>query len=150
MEPLPRASGIDSTLALLRERYEFISKRCPRLGGDVFERRLGRPAICMRGAEAARVFYEAGPLHAQAGDAAEGADAAAGSRQRRAARRAAPGIARRCCSTCLGSDGSTGCSSCSQPIRAAAHQSRARWEGVGRASTGAASQALREDAVGYE
>lgn len=54
----PRARGIDNTLALMHEGYAFISNRCTELGVDAFETRLGgRKVICMRGEEAARLFY---------------------------------------------------------------------------------------------
>jgi fatty-acid peroxygenase len=40
--------------------YEFVSRRCARYGSDVFETRLlAEPTVCMRGAAAARVFYDA-------------------------------------------------------------------------------------------
>ena len=56
---IPRDPLPDATLALLREGYPFISRRCDRFGSDLFETRLMlRPAICMRGAEAARIFYD--------------------------------------------------------------------------------------------
>ena len=49
----------DSTLALLREGYHWIQGQCERHGSDVFRARLaGREVICMRGAEAARLFYD--------------------------------------------------------------------------------------------
>jgi fatty-acid peroxygenase len=49
----------DATLALLRDPYGYISRRCERLGTDVFATRLmGRPVVCMRGEEAARLFYD--------------------------------------------------------------------------------------------
>lgn len=58
MAQLPHDRLPDSTLAFVREGYEFISNRCRRYRSDVFETRLmSRPVICMRGAEAARVFY---------------------------------------------------------------------------------------------
>lgn len=58
---IPRDSGPDSTLALLREGYAFIPNRCRRYGTDVFETRLMlRRAICATGEEAAKVFYEPG------------------------------------------------------------------------------------------
>jgi len=39
--------------------YEFVSRRCARYGSDVFETRLlAERTVCMRGAEAARVFYD--------------------------------------------------------------------------------------------
>lgn len=57
--PLPVADDADMTLGLVREGYDFIGNRCARLGSDVFETRLfGSPAICMRGAEAAALFYD--------------------------------------------------------------------------------------------
>ena len=57
--PVPRDSAPDSTLALLRDGYEFIRKRARRHRSDVFETRLAlRPATCMTGVEAARAFYE--------------------------------------------------------------------------------------------
>ncbi|SEH10449.1 cytochrome P450 [Thermoleophilum album] len=56
---IPREKTLDSTVALLREAYEFIPRRARRYGSDVFETRLMlQPAICMTGAEAARVFYD--------------------------------------------------------------------------------------------
>ena len=58
---IPRDGSLDATLDLLRDGYGFISKRCRRFGSDVFATRLMlRPAICMQGEEAARVFYEPG------------------------------------------------------------------------------------------
>ncbi|MGV0761579.1 cytochrome P450 [Tistrella mobilis] len=55
---LPRAPEFDATLALLREGAGYISARADRLGTDVFRTRLAlRPVICMRGAEAAEIFY---------------------------------------------------------------------------------------------
>jgi fatty-acid peroxygenase len=51
--------GVDSTLALLRDGYRFISRRCDHYGSDVFTTRLlFEPTICMRGAAAAEVFYD--------------------------------------------------------------------------------------------
>lgn len=55
----PGRPGVDSTLALIADGYESISKRCERYGSDVFETRLlFEPTVCMRGAEAAEVFYD--------------------------------------------------------------------------------------------
>lgn len=49
----------DSTLALLRDPYRFVSRRAAELGDDVFETRLLlRRTTCMTGAEAARIFYD--------------------------------------------------------------------------------------------
>ncbi len=59
MSSIPSAKGIDSTLALLRNPYGFISDTCRDLEGDLFETRiLLQKTICMTGAAAAEVFYE--------------------------------------------------------------------------------------------
>lgn len=59
-DSLPRA-GADSTLALLREGYRFVSNRCERLGRDAFRTRLMlREVACMRGPDAAAAFYHPG------------------------------------------------------------------------------------------
>ncbi|MGY1839647.1 MULTISPECIES: cytochrome P450 [unclassified Modestobacter] len=58
---IPTLMTPDSTLALLREGYAFVSRRCDRLGTDAFRTRLLlQPAVCLRGAEAARLFYSGG------------------------------------------------------------------------------------------
>ena len=58
MAPIPRDRTLDSSLALLVEGYEFISNRCRELGSDVVETRLYlQPTICMRGRDAAELFY---------------------------------------------------------------------------------------------
>lgn len=55
---IPSDGAPDSTLAFLRDGYLFVSKRCDRLGSDLFSTRLMlRRAICMRGAAAAELFY---------------------------------------------------------------------------------------------
>lgn len=52
-DPLP-----DSTLALTRDPYRFISRRCLEYGSDLFETRLLlQRTICLRGREAAAMFY---------------------------------------------------------------------------------------------
>lgn len=49
----------DSTIALLRDPYRFVSRRSAELGEAVFETRLLlRRTTCMTGAEAAGVFYD--------------------------------------------------------------------------------------------
>ncbi|WP_424139811.1 cytochrome P450 [Roseomonas chloroacetimidivorans] len=59
MPEIPRAPGLDNTLSFLREAYSFVSRRCDRLGSDLFRTRIMlTPVVCMRGAEAARIFYE--------------------------------------------------------------------------------------------
>jgi fatty-acid peroxygenase len=61
MSKIPREHTLDSTLALLSEGYAFISNRCRRFQSDIFETRLMlRPAVCVLGEEAARMFYEPG------------------------------------------------------------------------------------------
>lgn len=50
--------GMDQTLAFLRDGYGFVSRRCDELGSDVFTTRLLlKPVTCLRGEEAAEVFY---------------------------------------------------------------------------------------------
>lgn len=54
----PRAPGFDSTLAFLAEGYDFVSRRCERLGSDIFTTRIMlREVVCIRGAAAAEMFY---------------------------------------------------------------------------------------------
>lgn len=56
---IPRDKSFDSTLALLRDPYRFISKRCRRYRSDLFETRLMlRKTLCMTGPEAAELFYD--------------------------------------------------------------------------------------------
>jgi len=58
MSPVPRAEGFDQTLAMLREGYAFIGNRCDRYQSDMFSARIMlRRVICVRGADAARMFY---------------------------------------------------------------------------------------------
>lgn len=55
---VPHIGGIDNALALLAEGYRFIGRRCERLGSDIFTTRIMlRQAVCMRGPDAARLFY---------------------------------------------------------------------------------------------
>ncbi len=59
MPDIPRDRSFDGTLALIRDPYRFVSKRCQRYGSDLFQiRLLLQEAICMRGPEAARLFYD--------------------------------------------------------------------------------------------
>jgi fatty-acid peroxygenase len=56
---MPTDAGLDSSLALLRDGYRYIGRRCDRLHSDIFRTRLMlRRAICLRGAPAARLFYD--------------------------------------------------------------------------------------------
>lgn len=58
MTAFPRESGLDSTRAFLSEGYDFVSRRCEQLDTDVFETRLLlRKVLCVRGEDAARMFY---------------------------------------------------------------------------------------------
>ena len=60
---LPRDQALDSSLAVLREGYSFIPRRCRELGTDAFTTRLmGREVTCVLGADAARMFYERGRM----------------------------------------------------------------------------------------
>lgn len=55
---MPRDNNLDSSFALLRDGYTFISKRCQRYRSDVFQTRLQlQKTICMCGREAAEIFY---------------------------------------------------------------------------------------------
>lgn len=59
MSQIPRDKNLDSTLALLSDGYNFISKRCQRYQSDVFVTRLLlQENICMLGEEAAKIFYD--------------------------------------------------------------------------------------------
>lgn len=57
----PTLKAPDSSVPFLREGYTFISSRCDRLNTDLFRTRIaGRAVVCMRGAEAAEIFYDGG------------------------------------------------------------------------------------------
>jgi fatty-acid peroxygenase len=56
---LPHAPHWDSTFSLLADPYRFIGATCNALRSDVFETRLMlQPTVCMRGAQAAALFYD--------------------------------------------------------------------------------------------
>lgn len=56
---IPRDEGMDNSLALLKEGYLFINDRMEKFQSDIFETRLmGQKVICMRGKEAAELFYD--------------------------------------------------------------------------------------------
>jgi fatty-acid peroxygenase len=64
MPKIPSERGVDGSVALLRDGYEFISNRCRRLGTDIFATRLlGRRTICLMGEEAAKLFYDQNKFH---------------------------------------------------------------------------------------
>ena len=55
---IPTLSTLDSFPALMREGYTFVSRRCDALHTDAFRTRMvGKPTVCVRGADAARMFY---------------------------------------------------------------------------------------------
>jgi fatty-acid peroxygenase len=59
LPPIPHDGRFDSSLALLRDPYRFISKRCRELKSDLFQTRvLFRPGICVTGPELAELFYD--------------------------------------------------------------------------------------------
>jgi fatty-acid peroxygenase len=59
MSSIPRDSTFDSSLALLREGYEFIWNRCKRFDTDLFQARImGKRAVCIHGRDAAELFYD--------------------------------------------------------------------------------------------
>lgn len=61
MTRLPTERALDSTLSLWSEGYRFISNRCDQHRSDLFQARLLlEPTICMRGEQAARLFYDTG------------------------------------------------------------------------------------------
>lgn len=61
MPEISRNRWPDATLALLADPYRFISKRCQRYQSDLFQARLFlRKIVCMRGPEAAALFYDEG------------------------------------------------------------------------------------------
>jgi len=58
---VPADGGFDRTLALLAEGYRFLPDRFERFGTDMFTTRLMlRKALCVRGEDAARMFYQPG------------------------------------------------------------------------------------------
>lgn len=55
---IPKVSEWESTLALLREGYDFVGNRCRKLSSDLFEARiLFEPTICLTGLAWAHIFY---------------------------------------------------------------------------------------------
>ncbi|AKG74868.1 cytochrome P450 [Salinicoccus halodurans] len=56
---IPKDEGLDKTLSVLKEGYEFILNRKEDLNTDVFETRiLGEKTICLTGSEGAELFYD--------------------------------------------------------------------------------------------
>ncbi len=59
MPQIPMDSGLDNTLALVRDGYEFIIKGCQKHQSDIFQTRiLFQKTVCFKGAQAAEVFYD--------------------------------------------------------------------------------------------
>ncbi|MCT8266296.1 cytochrome P450 [Afifella sp. JA880] len=59
MPQMPREHTLDSSLAFLREGYEFVGRRCRDFNSDIFQTRLlGRRFYCTLGEDAAKMFYE--------------------------------------------------------------------------------------------
>jgi fatty-acid peroxygenase len=59
MRQIPHDPALDSTLAILREGYDFIWNRCKRFDSEIFATRLlGQRAVCIHGSEAAALFYD--------------------------------------------------------------------------------------------
>lgn len=71
---MPKDKGLDHTLSVLREGYEFILNRSNKYDSNIFETKvLGEKTICLTGKEAAELFYDntkfmrsgAAPKHVQ-------------------------------------------------------------------------------------
>ena len=71
---MPKDKGLDHTIRVLREGYEFILNRSHKFESNVFETKvLGEKTICLTGKEAAELFYDnakfrrsgAAPKHVQ-------------------------------------------------------------------------------------
>lgn len=61
MNDIPAESGFDHSLAFLSEGYRFVGNRADRFGSDIFRTHLlGRGFTCVRGPEAAEMFYVPG------------------------------------------------------------------------------------------
>ena len=58
-EKMPKEGGLDHSLKLLKEGYEFIINRRQSMSSNVFQTRLlGQKAVCLTGSEAAKLFYD--------------------------------------------------------------------------------------------
>ena len=56
---MPKEEGLDHTLKLLKEGYEFVINRRQSMGSNVFETTLlAQKAICLSGSEGAKLFYD--------------------------------------------------------------------------------------------
>jgi fatty-acid peroxygenase len=63
-EQIPIDKGIDNTMKLVLEGYQYISNRRNKYGRDIFETRIlgGQKAICIAGEEAVKIFYDESKL----------------------------------------------------------------------------------------
>lgn len=58
-ENIPHDKSVDNSIALMQEGYLFIQNRMDRYQTDLFQARLlGENVICIKGEEAARLFYD--------------------------------------------------------------------------------------------
>ena len=58
-DKMPKHSGLDHTATVLKKGYSFIAETADSLATDVFETRIiGQRMYCMRGSEAAELFYD--------------------------------------------------------------------------------------------
>lgn len=56
---IPKEEGIDHSLAVLSEGYQFIPNRLRKFNSNIFETRLlGKKVICISGKDAAALFYD--------------------------------------------------------------------------------------------
>ncbi len=56
---IPREQGLDNSMKLLMQGYNYIPNRRRRFHSDIFQTRLmGQKVICIGGEEAAEVFYD--------------------------------------------------------------------------------------------
>lgn len=59
MSTIPGNTWLDRSLALALDPFHFIRRGCERYGTDLFKTRLMlEPTLCMRGEQAARLFYD--------------------------------------------------------------------------------------------
>ncbi len=74
MTNIPKEEGLDHTISVLKEGYDYIPNRSRQFNSSLFETRLlGERVICMTGEEAGEIFYDnhkfirsgAAPKHAQ-------------------------------------------------------------------------------------
>ncbi|TDM07104.1 cytochrome P450 [Macrococcus lamae] len=59
-KPIPVDKGIDKTLTVMKEGYEYVSNRTKKFNSDIFETRVlgGKRAMVISGKEAAELFYD--------------------------------------------------------------------------------------------